>query len=112
MANVYPFTGTTSGKMYYQFGETIGIYPTPSEVKTIRMHYVRDPLTVTTSQPPEIRSEYHDLLAQYAVMQITKRLNPELYVMYRQEFELDKDKLLSGNKNVHEEIMRAPHKHI
>ena len=111
MSHLYPFT-SPPGKYFYQYADNIGIYPTPTESKTIRMHYVRSPLTITTSVAPEIKSVYHELLSQYAILQIIKRINPEAYVLYMLEFEIDKDKLLSGNKNFREEIIKTPHKGV
>ena len=48
MPKVYPFE-TPPSKYYYTFGSNIGIYPTPTEVKVIRIHYVYDPTTLATN---------------------------------------------------------------
>ena len=86
------------GKYWYQWGDNFGIYPTPTEVKTVRLHYVKKPLTITDTAvtdvsvtTPEINELLHDALVYYAVAEIGLRVGlksaPDYRVRYTEELE-------------------------
>ena len=102
-----------TGKFYYQWGNNIGIYPTPTEVKTIRIHYIGDVENMERSDDSphdSIPEEYHEALISYAVLQLVKRMNPEAYPLYRKEWEELKEELAMGSKKIREEIVQASHR--
>ena len=119
MPSVYPID-SESAKYLYQWGKYIGIYPTPTEIKPIRMHYVRKPLTLqatAASTVPEIlsennRGEFADTLILYATAQIMRRLNPQVYTLLKGEFLAEKDRFISNSKVYNEEIIQVPHKDV
>jgi hypothetical protein len=117
MATVYPFE-TPSAKYVYQYGKYIGVYPTPTEVKVLRIHFVYDPDTlqgVADTTVPDILAEnsnqsFADVMVLYATAQILRRLNPEASILLKQEYYIEKDKMLSQNKIYKEEIIQSIHK--
>ena len=98
------------GKAVYQWGEYIGIYPTPDETKKLGIHYVRTPETITTSQAPEIEDEYHEALVYYAVKEVSMRINPQLSQMYEQKWIQALDKASSGSKKYYPERVKATYR--
>ena len=101
-------------KYYYQYGDDIGIYPTPNEAKTLRIHYVREPLTLqdnadpsstTYVNIPEIKKEYHEALVLFATYKIMMRLNPDAVKMWKKEYYDLFEKAISGSKLSREEII-------
>ena len=119
MPSVYPFNSALS-KYIYQWGDTIGIYPTPTEIKVIRIHYVYKPDalqgTALTTVPAILskndKGEFADAMVLYATAQIMRRLNPEVYQMLKAEFVVEKDRAISGSKIFNEEVIQSPHKDI
>ena len=103
-----------TGNFYYQWGyNIIGIYPTPTESKTMRIHYVGDvPDMEKGNDVPHasIPEEYHEALVAYAVLQLIKRMNPEAYSLHKQEWEELKEELAMGSKIIREEIVQASHR--
>ena len=105
----------STGKFYYQWGHNvIGIYPTPTEVKTIRIHYVGklDDMVKGNDEPDKIMDEFHEALISYAVMQISKRLNVQLFPLFKAEWNELLDEVAMGSKVVREEIVQSSHKDI
>ena len=103
----------STGKFYYQWGkDIIGIYPTPTETKTIRVHYVGklSDMTKGDEEPSEIMDEFREALIAYATMQILKRININLFPLFKQEWEELLDEVAMGSKVVREEIIQATHK--
>lgn len=113
MADVYPFSSPSS-KVFYQFGDEIGIYPTPNQVKTFRVHYVKKPTTLdAATETPEIPEQYHMALASYALMQLSKRLLPQAYPIFKQEWDEEKDVAIShGAKKVREDVVYVKYQDI
>ena len=114
MANYYTYPVMRRKKYYYQYGNEIGIYPTPNEAKTLRIHYVREPLllqrnadpsSTTHVSTPEIKQEYHEALALYATYKIMMRINPQLAAVWKQEYIEWYDKAIAGSKLSREEII-------
>ena len=103
-----------TGKFYYQWGHNvIGIYPTPNEVKTMRIHYIGDVEDMEKggdSPHKSIPEEYHEALVAYALLQVIRRINPQLYPLYKQEWEDMKEELAMGSKIIREEIVQTSHK--
>ena len=61
--HIYPVL--KQGKYYYQWGDDIGIYPTPTEIKILRVHYVKNKLKKLELKPnrPQdsmARGKYYD----------------------------------------------------
>ena len=109
MPTVYPFE-TPSAKYYYSFGDNIGIYPTPTEIKVIRMHYIYTPTTLAAdADTPAIRADFHDAIVKYATFQIMKRLNPQATALLKQDWEEAKDEAVTSHF-VAEEVIQTPHK--
>ena len=103
------------GKFYYQWGNNIiGIYPTPTEVKTIRIHYVGEVTDMIKGDdtPDKIMDEFHEALISYAVMQISKRINVQLFPLFKEEWNELLEEVAMGNKVVREEIVQSSHKDI
>ena len=102
-----------TGKFYYQWGsDVIGIYPTPTEVKQIRIHYVKKVKDMTCGDDMSdiILDEHSDVLISYAVMQISKRINPSLYALHKSEWEALLDETAMGSKTIKEEFVQSSHK--
>ena len=100
----------STGKFYYQWGrDTIGIYPTPTEAKTIRVHYVGklDDMIKGSDEPSVIMDEFREALIAYATMQILKRININLFPLFKQEWDELLDEVAMGSKVVREEIVQA-----
>ena len=109
MPTVYPFE-TPPSKYYYTYGTNIGIYPTPTEVKVIRVHYVYDPTTLSAdTDVPLIRAEFHDALVKYAIANIIRRLNPEAYQVHLGEWLLAREEAVTSHY-VADEVFQVPHK--
>ena len=102
-----------TGKFYYQWGpDVIGIYPTPTETKQIRIHYVGnvEDLVSGEDESDVILDEYSDVLISYAVMQISKRINPSLYGLHKSEWESLLEEASMGSKIIKEEFVQSSHK--
>lgn len=60
--------------MWYYYGDTIKVYPVPSQAYTVSLRYYKKPTELTsTSDVPEIPSEFSELLvvgAAYRVLQV------------------------------------------
>lgn len=103
-----------TGKFYYQWGnDIIGIYPTPTEVKQIRVHYVADVQDMEKGDDtPDsvILDEHQEALVAYATLQLVKRLAPQMYPLYKEEWEKMKEEISMGSKLVREEIIQSSHR--
>ena len=117
--HIYPVL--KQGKYYYQWGDSIGIYPTPTEVKTIRVHYIRKPKTlVQGSTPtsasyantPEIAAEHHEALVAYATYKVLLRIDPQKAMVWKQEWIELFDKAVSSSKVVRDEVVHSPYTDI
>lgn len=111
MPTLYPFE-TPPTKYYYTFGNIIGVYPTPESALSagIRVHYVYEPTTMSSdSDTPLIRSEFHDAMVKYAIANIIKRLNPEIYALHNMEWVKAKEEAVTSHY-VADEVFQAPHK--
>tara|TARA_R100000234_G_C4928196_1_gene147256 strand:+ start:83 stop:451 length:369 start_codon:yes stop_codon:yes gene_type:complete len=117
--HIYPVL--KQGKYYYQWGDNIGFYPTPTEVKSFRVHYVKKPKTlVQGSTPtsdsyastPEISQEHHDSLVAYATYQIMMRIDPQKAMVWKQEWLELFDKAVSSSKVVRDEVVHSPYTDI
>ena len=106
----------STGKFYYQWGhDVIGIYPTPTEDdKVIRIHYIHKPdkMQLGSDTPDSILDEFQDALISYAVMQISKRINIQLYPLFKQEWAELLEEVATGSKVVKEETVQTHHKDI
>jgi len=98
------------GKAFYQWGDFIGIYPTPTETKSLRIHYVRKPLDITGTQNPEIKEEYHEGLIYYTVMEIALRINPQLSKIYEEKWNESLNKCSQGSKIYYPEKVKSTYK--
>tara|TARA_X000001382_G_C3174715_1_gene180689 strand:+ start:1598 stop:1945 length:348 start_codon:yes stop_codon:yes gene_type:complete len=103
-----------TGKFYYQWGnDVIGIYPTPTEIKKIRIHYIAEvsDMEKGDDEPNKIILEEHqEALVAYAVLQLVKRLAPQLYPLYKEEWEKMKEEISMGSKIIREEIIQSTHR--
>ena len=111
MPTLYTFE-TPPSKYYYTFGNNIGIYPTPESALSagVRIHYVYVPTTLSAdSDTPLIRSEFHDAMVKYAIANIIKRLNPELYALHNMEWVKAKEETVTSHY-VADEVFQTPHK--
>ena len=98
------------GKAVYQWNDYIGIYPTPTETKSLGIHYVKTPETISISQAPEIDDEYHEALVYYAVKEIGLRINPQIAQMYEAKYNEAVDKAVSGSKKFYPERIKSTYK--
>ena len=99
-----------AGKAAYQWGRYIGIYPTPTETKTLGIHYVRTPATIHLTADPEIEDEYHEALVYYAVKEISLRINPDLSQLYEAKWAIMLEKASIGSKIYYPERTKAPYR--
>lgn len=103
----------STGKFYYQWGaNTIGIYPTPTEAKTIRIHYVAKTTEMESGSDVSdgVLDEHVDVLISYAAMQISKRINTAMYPLFKEEWESLLEETSMGSKVVKEEIIQTSHR--
>ncbi len=103
-----------TGKFYYQWGrDVIGVYPTPTEVKKIRIHYISDvsDMVKGDDEPHKVILEEHqEALVAYATLQLIKRLAPQMYPLYKEEWEKMKEEISMGSKIIREEIVQSTHR--
>ena len=98
------------GKAVYQWNDYLGIYPTPTETKTLGIHYVKTPATITRNIDPEIADEYHEALVYYAVKEIAMRINPELAQLYDMRWKEALDKASEGSKKYYPERIKSTYR--
>ena len=98
------------GKAAYQWGRYIGIYPTPTETKTLGIHYVKTPTTITLTVDAEIEEEYQEALIYYAVKEIALRINPQLSQVYEAKWAVMLEKASSGSKILYPERAKSPYR--
>lgn len=82
-------TDTTQGtpQYYYQWNETIGLRPLPSEVKTLKIYSYNEPAAITILSTLEIPSMFHRGLVHYAVSEMAaKDLNLQHAQYYQQKW--------------------------
>lgn len=61
-------TGTPA--YYYYFGETVGLYPVPSDAQTIKIWAIQCHDTITQASTLEIPLQFHDMLVDGVVSQM------------------------------------------
>lgn len=56
---------------YYEYGTKIGLYPTPTEVKTLKFYFIGTPTALTSSSTMfSVPAMFHPYLADYALWRI------------------------------------------
>jgi hypothetical protein len=117
----YTYPVLKHGKYYYQWSNEIGIYPTPTEIKVLRLHYVKKPkilvqgsvtTTLSYASTPQINAAHHEALVAYATYQIMMRIDPQKAMVWKGEWIELFDKAVSSSKIVRDEIINSPYTDI
>lgn len=109
--DVSDFAFTTS-KAYYIHQNKLGIFPTPSDTKEIKVYFFRTPTAMSIdADKPESDSRYDEALIYYACWRVMERLRDTNMIPYfKNEFMEMKQKIINdGEKRFGEMTFEMPY---